>query len=260
MASDHAAQLEFHRMQFANSLGVLAQGLRDCATLADGFAYAISHGSLPPTFQPMPPNGQFPMHMVPMQVGQEDGKKRKARGDEGEGKKRAKKPKDPNAPKRPASSYILFQNDVRSELRKKNPEMRNNELLSHIAKLWSEMPQDQKEAYEARNRAEKDKWLAEKAIYESNHNAKAGEASAAPAAPVAVVAPVKAPAPPVAAAPTPASSEESSVEDDSSEDDSNSDDEDAETAPPPKKTKRETAPAKDESTPKKEKKHKKSKA
>ena len=75
----------------------------------------------------------------------EGGKKRKSRGEDAEGKRRAKKPKDPNAPKRPASSYLLFQNDVRNELKAKNPGMRNNELLSAIAKLWAEMPQEQKD-------------------------------------------------------------------------------------------------------------------
>ena len=86
--------------------------------------------------------------MVPaVPMGQdEQGKKRKSRGDDAEGKKRSnRKPKDPNAPKRPASSYLLFQNDVRQELKAKNPNMRNNELLSAIAKMWAEMPPEQKD-------------------------------------------------------------------------------------------------------------------
>lgn len=85
------------------------------------------------------------MPVMPM-AQDEQGKKRKSRGDDPEGKKRAnKKTKDPNAPKRPASSYLLFQNDVRQELKAKNPTMRNNELLSAIAKMWAEMPQEQKD-------------------------------------------------------------------------------------------------------------------
>ncbi|KAI8984941.1 HMG-box, partial [Trametes punicea] len=106
----------------------------------------------------------------------DQGKKRKSRGDDGEGKKRARKPKDPNAPKRPASSYLLFQNDVRNELKAKNPGMRNNELLSAIAKMWADMPQEQKDEYERRNKVAKDAWLAQKAIYEG----KTGQTSAAP--------------------------------------------------------------------------------
>ena len=133
------------------------------------------------------------MPVMPM-AQDEQGKKRKSRGDDPEGK-RQKKPKDPNAPKRPASSYLLFQNDVRQELKAKNPNMRNNELLSAIAKMWAEMPQEQKDvrvssphcniafaltvqmqAYEARNRAAKDEWLAQKAIYEGKLGAAAAVA------------------------------------------------------------------------------------
>ncbi|KAL1939659.1 hypothetical protein VTO73DRAFT_9692 [Trametes versicolor] len=259
MASDNAAQLEYHKMQLVGSLNALAHNMRECAAIADAFVHTLNYGSNPQPFPPLGANGQFPMTMVPMPVAHDDGKKRKARGDDNEAKKRAKKIKDPNAPKRPASSYILFQNDVRSELRKKNPEMRNNELLSHIAKLWSEMPQEQKEAYEARNRSEKDRWLAEKAVYEST--GKAGEPSGIPMqiAPVPIVAPIKTPVPPPVAA-TPSSSDETSGEDDSEDDSSSDVDESA--IPPPKKSKREVAvaPAKDEATPKKEKKHKKAKA
>ncbi|KAI0662866.1 HMG-box [Cubamyces menziesii] len=117
----------------------------------------------------------MPMMPVMPMAQDEQGKKRKSRGDDPEGK-RQKKPKDPNAPKRPASSYLLFQNDVRQELKAKNPNMRNNELLSAIAKMWAEMPQEQKDAYEARNRAAKDEWLAQKAIYEGKLGAAAAVA------------------------------------------------------------------------------------
>lgn len=60
-------------------------------------------------------------------------------------RKRASKPKDPNAPKRPASSYILFQNAIRSELRKQFPEITNAELLSMISEKWKSMPAEDKE-------------------------------------------------------------------------------------------------------------------
>ena len=138
-------------------------------------------------------NGQYAMPVMAPMGHDEGGKKRKSRGEDAEGKRRAKKPKDPNAPKRPASSYLLFQNDVRNELKAKNPGMRNNELLSAIAKLWAEMPQEQKDvstlarphsaplnclqAYENRNKALKDRWREEKAAYES---AGKGEGSAVP--------------------------------------------------------------------------------
>ena len=67
-------------------------------------------------------------------------------GDTSKKRKRATKPKDPNAPKRPASSYILFQNEVRKELKERHPELSNTDLLSLISEQWKSMSDEQKEA------------------------------------------------------------------------------------------------------------------
>ena len=76
------------------------------------------------------------------------GGKRKRKGDAGDDaeapKRRKRKPKDPNAPKRPASSYIFFQNEVRKELKASNPNLSNSELLSLISKRWQEMSEEDK--------------------------------------------------------------------------------------------------------------------
>jgi HMG (high mobility group) box len=68
--------------------------------------------------------------------GEDDGSKKR---------KRTSKPKDPNAPKRPASSYILFQNDIRTELKKQNPNLSNPQLLSLISDKWKNMTEEEKE-------------------------------------------------------------------------------------------------------------------
>ena len=67
-------------------------------------------------------------------------------GDASKKRKRPIKPKDPNAPKRPASSYILFQNEVRKELKERHPELSNTDLLSLISEQWKSMSDEQKEA------------------------------------------------------------------------------------------------------------------
>jgi len=67
-------------------------------------------------------------------------------GDASKKRKRPTKPKDPNAPKRPASSYILFQNEVRKELKERHPELSNADLLSLISEQWKSMSDEQKEA------------------------------------------------------------------------------------------------------------------
>lgn len=115
--------------------------MRNCATIADQFAQLVSH--VP--YNPMLSNGQFAM-AAPLPTPLPARGKRKA-GDDVEGRraKKAKKPKDPNAPKRPASSYLLFQNEVRQELKAKNPTLPNNELLGLIAKMWKDMPKSERD-------------------------------------------------------------------------------------------------------------------
>ena len=63
--------------------------------------------------------------------GDEEGgpkKKRRAR--------KEKKPVDPNAPKRPASAYILFQNVNRGLMKEQNPDLPYQELLQKIGEAW----------------------------------------------------------------------------------------------------------------------------
>lgn len=120
--------------------------MRNCAQFAEQFAQLITPLAYPGA-PIMFPNGQLPP-MPPPQM-EQTGTKRKSRGGdeevEGGKRKRKTKPKDPNAPKRPPSSYLLFQNEVRQELKQKHPTISNNELLAKIAKAWSEMPKEQKD-------------------------------------------------------------------------------------------------------------------
>ncbi|KAI1785324.1 HMG-box [Ganoderma leucocontextum] len=262
MTPENAAQFEYHKMQLIGSLQTLANNMKECAAVAEQYAHIISgvpYMGNPNMFPPLA-NGQYPMPIMAPMTQDEPGKKRKSRGDDGEGKKKAKKVKDPNAPKRPPSSYLLFQNDVRNELKQKNPGMRNNELLTAISTLWGKMGQVEKGAYETRNRELKDQWRANKAAYESG----GAGASALPVAASAPATPTVTKAAPIVA---PVAEEDSSEEESADEDDdassSRSSSEDGDRAPPLKKSKKETAAAavKDEAaTSKKEKKHKKTKA
>jgi len=67
-------------------------------------------------------------------------------GDDGlpKKKKRERKFKDPNAPKGPASAYILFQNDIRAAYKKEHPEMTNKELLRLIGDQWKALDEGKK--------------------------------------------------------------------------------------------------------------------
>ena len=144
--------------------------MRKCAEISDQYAHVL-HGLGPATLQviqPMPPMGSpfaagppmganpqlnmkqmMPPPQLPVVPAQPNGVgKRKAdHTQEGEGtkRKRVKKPRDPDAPKRPPSSYLLFQNEVRQAMKKANPAMANHEILTNISQRWAGMSPEEKE-------------------------------------------------------------------------------------------------------------------
>ena len=73
-------------------------------------------------------------------------------GNSGKRKRAPKAPKDPDAPKRPASSYLLFQNEIWAELKEKHPEMKANDLRKHTAELWGKMSDADKKVRFPRDR------------------------------------------------------------------------------------------------------------
>jgi hypothetical protein len=52
---------------------------------------------------------------------------------------------DPNAPKRPGSAYIFFQNAVRQEMKAAHPEVAYRDLVSMIATRWGALPDEEKQ-------------------------------------------------------------------------------------------------------------------
>uniref|UniRef100_A0A0G4HNL6 HMG box domain-containing protein n=1 Tax=Chromera velia CCMP2878 TaxID=1169474 RepID=A0A0G4HNL6_9ALVE len=76
--------------------------------------------------------------------------------------KKTKVKKDPNAPKKPRSAYILFTADKRAEITKKNPAMAKE--VTKIAKMcgeaWGKLGEKDKKKYQ--DLAEKDKGRYEK--------------------------------------------------------------------------------------------------
>lgn len=90
--------------------------------------------------------GSFPKWKLPPMKGQKF--KEESEGEEGGKKKRKrvveKKIKDPNAPKRPPSAYLLYQNEVRNTIKAQHPEMPYSEILGEISKGWSGLNEQQK--------------------------------------------------------------------------------------------------------------------
>ncbi|KAI9511283.1 high mobility group box domain-containing protein, partial [Russula earlei] len=131
--------------------------MRHCANVADQFAQMLTQASF---------NG------VLLPGGVQAGSKRHGTEEEdveGATKKRrtiSKKAKDPDAPKRAASSYLFFQNDLRQELRKQHPEISSAEVMSRVSKQWAEMTSEQKAPYERLQAEAKQRWEAEKRAYD----------------------------------------------------------------------------------------------
>merc|ERR1719334_463240 len=70
--------------------------------------------------------------------------------------------KDPNAPKRPLSGYMIFVNAVRPQVVKDNPDFSVTEVLSAIGKMWADVGSSDKEKYN--NKAAKAKKAYEKEL------------------------------------------------------------------------------------------------
>jgi high mobility group protein B2 len=97
-----------------------------------------------------------------------------------EQKKKLAAKKDPAAPKRPQSAYLLWVSDHREEVK---AEMSGSpsgpELLKELAKRWQHLDEKSKAVYEARGLAEKDKYAEAMAAYKLGAVEKAAAAQEA---------------------------------------------------------------------------------
>lgn len=62
-------------------------------------------------------------------------------------KKKEKKDCDPNKPKRPASSYILFSKEVRKSLQEERPGINTNSLNALISLKWKELSEEERQVW-----------------------------------------------------------------------------------------------------------------
>jgi hypothetical protein len=59
-------------------------------------------------------------------------------------KKLMKQARDPDAPKRPPNAYLLFQNEVRTDMKERFPELAYRDLLGKIADAWKGLSEEDK--------------------------------------------------------------------------------------------------------------------
>ncbi|KZO94928.1 hypothetical protein CALVIDRAFT_556124 [Calocera viscosa TUFC12733] len=84
----------------------------------------------------------------------------------GKRKRRMKKEKDPLAPKRPASAYLLYQNDKRAEFVEKFKDIPYHEMLSKISESWGKLTDTEKQPYTAAQAKLKADYEGRKKAYE----------------------------------------------------------------------------------------------
>lgn len=78
----------------------------------------------------------------------------------------AKKPaRDPGAPKRNMSAYLLYQNAMREQFKALNPGMTFGQLAKYTSAMYSELPPSEKEAWVSRAELDKARYLHELASY-----------------------------------------------------------------------------------------------
>ena len=63
--------------------------------------------------------------------------------------------RDPGAPKRNMSAYLLYQNAMREEFKAVNPGMTFGQLAKYTSAMYAELSPEEKEAWVARAEADK---------------------------------------------------------------------------------------------------------
>jgi len=80
-------------------------------------------------------------------------------------KEGGRKKKDPNQPKRGLSAYMFFANEQRDKVREDNPGIKFGEVGKKLGEQWKSLNDKQKEPYDAKAKADKQRYEEEKAAY-----------------------------------------------------------------------------------------------
>ncbi|KAI9032465.1 high mobility group box domain-containing protein [Hyaloraphidium curvatum] len=90
------------------------------------------------------------------------------------GKKKADK--DPNAPKKPASAYMLFSSAKRAEVKAENPDAGFGEIGKLLGAAWKDVSDAEKKKYEALAKEAKEQYEKDLAEYKKSGGGKAEKA------------------------------------------------------------------------------------
>ena len=98
--------------------------------------------------------------------------------------KKKKKKRDPNAPKRPMSSYFLFMQENRESVLKDQPGLKIGDIAKEMGKRWAEVGPEEKEKFEKLAETARTKHVEDKAAY---YEAKAKLRPRPPIAPAGMI-------------------------------------------------------------------------
>ncbi|KAM7098714.1 high mobility group protein B4 [Molossus nigricans] len=87
------------------------------------------------------------------------------------GKKRRRRKRDPHAPRRPPSSFLLFCQDHYAELKRENPTWSVVQVAKASGKMWSAKPDAEKQLYEQRAALLRAKYHEELQVYRAQRRA-----------------------------------------------------------------------------------------
>ena len=77
----------------------------------------------------------------------------------------SKRTKDPNAPKRNISAYLLYQNAMRNTFKAQNPGLTFGQLAKFTSSMYSQITAEEKSSWETRAEADKQRYLQELSVY-----------------------------------------------------------------------------------------------
>merc|ERR1712111_25217 len=81
-------------------------------------------------------------------------------------KRKARKPKDPRAPKRSMSAFFHYASDERPKVRAANPNFAVGDIAKELGRRWAEADPSHKSKYEARAEKDRERYIKQKAEFQ----------------------------------------------------------------------------------------------
>jgi len=82
-----------------------------------------------------------------------------------EKKERTRRKKDPNAPKRARSAYIIYCTKHRAAMKEENPDAKPSEIMAKLGEQWKTLSDDEKVPYQGEASTDKERYATEMKTY-----------------------------------------------------------------------------------------------